>query len=264
MPLLKKFENPSLHRKGEEPPARLLNGAAAAGGIGQLSLQSGQLFRRQVEATGSPALKTGCHPPHRRIREPRPPPCRTASNRRRAESSRHSRMLDFPCGRQGDGGGVGVSPDKPAAPQEDARRSSGWPPQQRPPRQPSSWCPSPEGPRCPGAPRHRRSGRCSPPAECRRTHCGRRPNSGTFFPAMKRRASSSVFTGRQAPMNRDFFSMNSSEASRSTVMYSTALLPLSLKIQDRRRETAPPIPGHKAHYCVQIQKTPTDYLSCRP
>ena len=34
--------------------------------------------------------------------------------------------------------------------------------------------------------------------------------------------------------------------------------------KDRRRETAPPIPGHKAHYCVQIQKPPTDYLSCRP
>ena len=77
-------------------------------------------------------------------------------------------------------------------------------------------------------------------------------------------ASSSVCTGRQLPMNRDFFSMNSSAASRSTVTYSTALSPFPWVKQDRRRETAPPIPGHKAHYCVQIQKTLTDYLSCRP
>ena len=59
-----------------------------------------------------------------------------------------------------------------------------------------------------------------------------------FIRAMKSRASSSVLTGRQVPMNRDFFSTNWSLFSSFTVRYSMVFPPASKKGAVR---AAPPL-----------------------
>ena len=158
---------------------------------------------------------------------------------------------------------MGVSPDKPAAPQEDAAEVAGGH------HNSVHHASLPHGVHhrkargALGLPVIREAGGVPLPQNVGEHIVGGVPIAGLFFLDEAK----GLLLGLHRTAGADETGLLFNELIRGLPFYGDVFhgaSPPFSENKDRRRETAPPIPGHKAHYCVQIQKTPTDYLSCRP